>query len=52
MVVDPSGKIVASTEEKPGVVYADVNIDRINEVRRGVPITVQRRFDAYADVSA
>lgn len=52
MVVDPSGKVIESTQEKPGIVYADIDVDRINEVRRGVPVTVQRRFDAYPDVSA
>lgn len=28
------------------------DVDLINKTRRGVPISVQRRFDCYPDVSA
>ncbi|KAI9034463.1 carbon-nitrogen hydrolase [Hyaloraphidium curvatum] len=50
-VTDANGIIVSTTEEKEAIVYADVDVERVKEVRSGIPITVQRRFDVYADVS-
>ncbi|KAF2765471.1 carbon-nitrogen hydrolase [Teratosphaeria nubilosa] len=51
MVVDPNAEIVAQTDEKEGIVYADLKGERIEEVRKGIPIYTQRRFDVYPDVS-
>lgn len=51
MVVDPNAEVVARTEEKEGVVEWVLEPERISEVRKGIPVTVQRRFDVYADVS-
>jgi len=51
MLVDPTGKVVSETDEKESIVYGEVDIELINRTRRNIPITVQRRFDAYPDVS-
>lgn len=51
-VVDPNAEVVATTDEKEGIVECELSPERIVEVRSGVPITQQRRFDVYADVSA
>jgi hypothetical protein len=32
-------------------VYGELNGDRIDKVRKGIPIYTQRRFDVYPDVS-
>ncbi|GAA6000075.1 hypothetical protein JCM10207_006039 [Rhodosporidiobolus poonsookiae] len=48
---DPMGKSVGQLEEKEGIVYADIDPDVIDKARAGIPVTVQRRFDLYADVS-
>ena len=52
MAVDPTGQVAISAAEQEETVYADVSTDLINQTRRNVPVTVQRRFDAYPDVAA
>ena len=51
MIVDPNAQILAQLEEKEDIVYADLNGERIEEVRKGIPIYTQRRFDVYPDIS-
>ena len=45
--VSPWGDIVATTDEKEGVVMADLDLKRVDEVRSGIPIGKQRRTDLY-----
>lgn len=52
MVVGPSAEILGEAGEGDDVVYAVLEPGRIEEVRKGVPIQEQRRFDVYPDVSA
>ncbi|KAI7833208.1 carbon-nitrogen hydrolase [Kickxella alabastrina] len=51
MVVDPYARIIATMEEGEGMVYADVDLKLIEEVRKAVPVYEQRRFDVYLDVA-
>ncbi|GAM87411.1 hypothetical protein ANO11243_054350 [Dothideomycetidae sp. 11243] len=51
MIVDPNAEILAQLDEKEDIVYAELKGDRIEEVRKGIPIYTQRRFDVYPDVS-
>lgn len=51
MVVDPNGEVVAGMEEGEGYVEWELVPERVVEVRRGIPVTRQRRFDVYADVA-
>ena len=53
-VVSPWGDIVATTDETEGVVIADLDLDRLAQVRSGIPIGNQRRTDMYTleDVSS
>ena len=62
-VVGPWGNVLATTDEKPGIVYADLGLCRlsncvqltaglsdlalVNEVRGQIPIRGQKRFDVY-----
>lgn len=46
-VTDPNGIIISTTEENEDIVYADIDVKRIEEVRSSIPVTVQRRFDVY-----
>lgn len=52
MLVDPYAQVVATRDETEGIVEWVLTPERIAEVRGGIPVTVQRRFDVYADVSA
>ncbi|KAJ2559041.1 Omega-amidase nit3 [Coemansia sp. RSA 1933] len=51
-IVDPFAKILATTGEAEDIVYADLELALIDEVRGSIPIYSQRRFDVYPDVSA
>lgn len=44
MVVDPWGEVVAVRAEGEGVVLADIDTDRIREVRRALPALPNRRL--------
>ncbi len=45
MVVDPWGEVLAVRPEGEGVVLAEIDIDRIQEVRRSLPALLNRRLN-------
>ncbi|ORY15741.1 carbon-nitrogen hydrolase [Clohesyomyces aquaticus] len=51
MVVDPNAEVLGQLDEKEGVLVQELVAGRIEEVRKGIPIYSQRRFDVYPDVS-
>jgi omega-amidase len=51
MIVDPNAEILGQLDESEDIVVAELTGDRIEEVRKGIPIYTQRRFDVYMDVS-
>ena len=52
MVVDPNAEVLVEAGEGEEIVYADLGVEKIEEVRKGIPIYRQRRFDVYPDISA
>ncbi|OQR97179.1 carbon-nitrogen hydrolase [Thraustotheca clavata] len=46
-VVSPWGEVVATTEHGEAIVYADIDIENANEMRRNIPTTLQARKDIY-----
>ncbi|KAH7138497.1 nitrilase family protein-like protein [Dendryphion nanum] len=50
LVVDPNAEVLGGLEEKEGVLVTELKAGRIEEVRRGIPLYGQRRFDVYPDV--
>lgn len=46
-VVSPWGDIAATTNEEEGLVIADIDLYKVDEVRKGIPIGDQRRTDLY-----
>ncbi|KAG8764295.1 hypothetical protein FRC11_005099 [Ceratobasidium sp. 423] len=52
MVVDPMGKVIATTEHEEAIIHAEIDPEMMRKTRSGIPVTVQRRFDVYPDVSA
>lgn len=50
MVVDPNAEILQQLDEKEGVLIQELQADKIEEVRKGIPLYTQRRFDVYPDV--
>ncbi|KAK9475092.1 carbon-nitrogen hydrolase [Dipodascopsis tothii] len=51
MVVDPNAKVLACAAEGEEIVYAELETGLIEDCRSGIPVTVQRRFDVYANVA-
>lgn len=51
MVVDPNAEVVSQADDKEDIIYAELRNERIEEVRKGIPLVGQRRFDVYPDVS-
>lgn len=51
MVVNPRGDVIAEAGEGEEIIYADLDPSEIDSFRQGIPITTQRRFDIYKDVS-
>ncbi|KAJ6547284.1 carbon-nitrogen hydrolase [Mycena capillaripes] len=51
MVVDPMAKVLVEAEDAEDIVYADIDPAVMESARSGIPVTVQRRFDVYPDVS-
>ncbi|KAJ1961187.1 Omega-amidase nit3 [Dipsacomyces acuminosporus] len=50
-IVDPYAKVISTTKEQQDIVYGDLDLSLVEEVRQSVPIYSQRRFDIYNDVS-
>ncbi len=47
MVVDPWGDIIARSGPDEEIIYAEINISRIAEVRKELPVLINRRTDLY-----
>jgi len=46
-IVNPWGEIVSTCDEKETVIYGDIDLSRLDEVRTMIPLTNQRRQDLY-----
>ncbi|KAK4104673.1 carbon-nitrogen hydrolase [Parathielavia hyrcaniae] len=51
LVVDPMAQVMVEAGEGEEVVVAELDGDRIEQARKGIPLRDQRRFDVYPDVS-
>jgi omega-amidase len=46
-VVNPWGEVIAKADETEQIIYADIDVDYVKEVRAMIPISTQRRSDLY-----
>lgn len=46
-VVNPWGEVIATTDEKEGIIIVDLDMERVNEVRSSIPTSSQKREDLY-----
>lgn len=46
-VISPWGEVVATCEHGESIVYADVDLENVSEMRRNIPTTTQSRSDLY-----
>jgi predicted amidohydrolase len=44
LIVDPWGQVVASAPEGPGLALAEIDLGRVERVRRGMPVASHRRL--------
>jgi predicted amidohydrolase len=47
MLVDPWGRVVESLDEKEGIIIAEIDQDRLEQVRNELPLLKHRRTDLY-----
>ena len=47
-VVSPWGEVISTIDEKEGIVFADLDLAKVEEMRAGIPIGNQRREDIYS----
>ncbi len=52
LVVDPWGKVIARAGERTGIIYADIDLDYIDEVRRSIGQLHNRRPDTCDTLEA
>ncbi|WBW71591.1 mitochondrial omega-amidase [Schizosaccharomyces osmophilus] len=48
-VVGPDGVVMSTMDEKPGIVYADIDPEHMASVRKSISLYTQRRFDVYSE---
>lgn len=46
-VADPWGRFVAHADENECILYADIDLDKVDKVRNQLPILKHRRTDLY-----
>ncbi|KAK4451913.1 nitrilase [Podospora aff. communis PSN243] len=51
LISDPMAQVLVEADENETIVSADLDGARIEEARKGIPLSDQRRFDVYPDVS-
>jgi omega-amidase len=49
-VANPWGEVIATTEHDEDIVYAKIDLKKIDEVRSQIPILKQKRYDVYTGV--
>eukprot|EP01100_Stratorugosa_tubuloviscum_P002939 TRINITY_DN169_c2_g2_i5.p1 TRINITY_DN169_c2_g2~~TRINITY_DN169_c2_g2_i5.p1 ORF type:complete len:346 (+),score=152.66 TRINITY_DN169_c2_g2_i5:97-1134(+) len=47
-VVDPWGTVIATCDHNQQIIYADIDFNKLNEIRQQIPITKQKRNDLYS----
>lgn len=47
MIINPWGEILSCCDEKENIVYSDIDLNVIDEVRSNIPILKQMRNDLY-----
>lgn len=47
MVIDPWGEVIAGIPEGQGLAFAEIDLDRLEQVRRNLPCLQHRRTDCY-----
>ncbi|KAL4455429.1 hypothetical protein ABPG74_012581 [Tetrahymena malaccensis] len=46
-LVDPFGKVLTTTDHDPTILYGEIDLDYLDQVRQQIPIYKQKRYDLY-----
>lgn len=49
MIIDPWGKVLSRASDEEGVVYGEIDLDYLEEVRKQIPSLKNRREQVYAE---
>jgi len=52
LVVDPYGKILLDMKKRQGISYIEIDLQKIQQVRKVLPLLKNRRTDVYANLKA
>ena len=52
LVVDPFGKVLLDMKKKQGIGYVDIELKKVNETRKVLPLLKNRRTDIYPSLKA
>jgi len=52
LVVDPYGKVLLDMKKKQGIGFVDVDLNKVKETRKVLPLLKNRRTDVYANLQA
>ena len=47
MIVDPWGRVIAKANDNENVIFAEIDLDLLEEVRSEIPLFGHRRTDLY-----
>lgn len=45
--VNPWGEVIATTEHQESIVFVDIDLDMVDQIRGQIPVTLQKRNDLY-----
>lgn len=52
MAVDPYGKVLLDMKQREGIGYVDIDISKVRETRKALPLLKNRRTDVYPSLRA
>lgn len=52
MIIDPWGTVIARAGERTGCIFAEIDLDYLDSVRRQIPVLENRRQDVYQMTSS
>ena len=52
LVVDPYGKVLLDMKKKQGIDYVDIDLKKVKQVRKVLPLLKNRRTDVYSNLKA
>jgi len=50
-IIDPWGAIVAECSEGTGLAFAEIDLDKISQVRKSIPLAQHHRYELFAEKS-